>query len=155
MSCEITLEKLAAYAAGDLEAAGVAEIDQHLSDCQECRQRMELLSRTDAALTTLSPAQPSASGLLATRRALSETIRPRRHPEIMTLPEAADFLRITSDQLGEVMESLPAFELAGQIRVRRARLIEWVEQRERDYSRQTAQSCVALARSPFLRTDVA
>ena len=60
--------------------------------------------------------------------------------------QTADFLRITRDQLGEIVEELPAFELAGQIRIRRQRLIEWVQQRERDYSRQASQRWVSGAR---------
>ena len=39
----------------------------------------------------------------------------------------------------------PAFELAGQIRVRRAKLVEWIERRERDFTRQSAASWAARA----------
>ena len=41
--------------------------------------------------------------------------------------------------------ALYAFELAGQVRVRRERLVEWVQQRERDYAHQTAASWAARA----------
>lgn len=146
MSCEVTYEELAAYAAGDMDLHRHAEMDQHLAGCAECRRRVEALAKTDAALASLAPVQPSAWAVLEIRRALSEIIRPRRYPEIMTLAEAADFLRVRPDELGEVAESLPAFELAGQVRVRRARLIEWIEQRERDYSRQRNESWVARSR---------
>ena len=147
MNCQITHEELAAYTAGDLDARRQAEIDQHLPGCMECRQRLELLRQIDTALASLPPVQPSASALLETRRALAEFIRPKRYPEIMTLAEAADFLRVTPDELGEVSEGLPAFELAGQVRVRRARLVEWIEQREREFSRQNSASWVARSRS--------
>jgi hypothetical protein len=63
----------------------------------------------------------------------------------MTLDEVAEFLRISLDELEEVVTELPAFEVAGQLRVRRARLLEWVEARERAYRRSSAQSEVARA----------
>ena len=65
----------------------------------------------------------------------------------MTLDEVAAFLRLSDAQLDEVVEELPAFELGGQLRVRRQRLIEWLQQRERDYARQAAGSWAAQALS--------
>ena len=61
----------------------------------------------------------------------------------MTLDEVAAFLRIDPSDLGEVAEELPAFELGGQVRVRRERLIEWIQQRERAYTRQAGESWAA------------
>ena len=63
----------------------------------------------------------------------------------MTLAEVAEFLRVSPDALAEVMEELPAFEVGGQVRVRRARLVEWVAERERNYARSRAESEVAHA----------
>jgi len=81
--------------------------------------------------------------VLAASRTIAEATRATPRPEIMTLDEAAAFLRISPDELGEIAEELPAFELAGRIRVRRSRLIEWVARREADYARDTAASRVA------------
>ena len=61
----------------------------------------------------------------------------------MTLNEAAGFLRISVDDLEDVVTDLPAFEVGGKIRVRRAALLEWIEQRERAYARGRAESQVA------------
>jgi len=143
MSCEIAYEELAAFADGDLDASRLEEIRKHICGCGRCRKRLAALRRSDALLAATRPLPPPGSAILAARRALSEVTRPRQLPEIMTLAEAAEFLRITPEQLGEVVEELPAFELAGQIRVRRQRLLEWIEQRERDYSRQVSASWVA------------
>lgn len=145
MNCEITYEQLGALAIGELDAKQAAEVREHLVQCERCRNRMAALNRIDEMLGTLRPLRPPASTVLATRRALAQQIRTSPVSEIMTLEEAADFLRITADQLGEIVEELPAFELAGQIRVRRDRLLEWVQQRERDYNRQRSESWVARA----------
>ncbi len=143
MNCDVTYEALAALAAGDLEAPQEAELREHVSQCDGCRQRLASLRKADAALTALPPVQPPRRAILAARQALSEVTRGPRVPEIMTLREVAEFLRITPEQLGEIVEELPAFELAGQIRLRRERLIEWVQQRERDYTRSATAGWVA------------
>ena len=145
MSCEITYEDLAAFAVGELEPERQAEITRHVSDCTACSSRLTSLTNTDALLRSIKPTQPAISTILATRRTLSTVIGRPQAQEIMTLEETANFLRLTNEQLGEVMEELPAFELAGQIRVRRTRLIEWIQRREQDYSRQVSESWVARA----------
>lgn len=60
--------------------------------------------------------------------------------EIMTLAEVAAFLRISEVELGEIADSLPAFELANQILVRKSRLLEWIEEREGHYAWSAAHS---------------
>ena len=137
MTCKVTYEELSAYSAGDLDAARRAEIDRHAAACRRCRDRLAALAEADAALRALPPHRPPAAAVLATWRALAARAGP---PEIMKLDEVAEFLRITPAQLDEIAEALPAFELAGQVRVRRARLMEWVQRRERAYARQAAAS---------------
>lgn len=143
MSCEVTYEDLAALAAGDLDEPRRAEVEAHLGECPRCRRRVAALNRADAALAGLRPAAPAPAAIVAARRAVAELTRGGRDPEIMTLEEVAEFLRIAPADLGEIVEELPAFELAGQVRVRRARLIEWIAARERAYTRQTAESWAA------------
>ena len=155
MSCDIGYEELAAFADGDLEAGRLREIREHLQCCRACAGRLKALQRADAVLESIPRVQPPAGAVLAARRAVSATIRRPLFPEIMTLAEAAEFLRITPDQLGEIVEELPAFELAGQVRIRRDRLLEWVEQRERDYARQRSDSWVARAKGIALGRGVA
>jgi len=144
VECEITYEQLAALAAGDLEADEAAKLGQHVEQCDRCRDRLAALANADQALASVHPVTPPAGALLAARRAFSDELRSRA-PEIMTLEEVGEFLRVTGEQLGEIVEELPAFEIAGQIRIRRARLTEWLEQRERDYTRQSAASWAATA----------
>ncbi len=143
MNCDVTYEELAALAAGDLPADREAEVLLHLPDCPRCRNRMEAVRRADAALKALPPCEPPVRAVLAARRALAGVVRQPAPAEVMTLEEVGEFLRLTPDQLDQVAEELPAFELAGQVRIRRAALLEWVQQRERDYARQTAGSLAA------------
>jgi anti-sigma factor RsiW len=143
VNCDVTYEELAALAAGDLPAEREGQVRAHLPACPRCRRRVEALGRADAALAVLRPQAPPPRAMLAVRRELAAVTRPARPAEVMTLEEVAAFLRITPDQLADVMEDLPAFELAGQVRVLRQRLIEWLGQRERDYSYHVGASWAA------------
>lgn len=75
-------------------------------------------------------------------RLLTATVMPDER-EMLTLDEVAELLRLDEQQLDLVLDELPAFELAGVVRVRRARLNEWIEQRERQYIAQCLQSQAA------------
>jgi len=145
VNCDVTYEELAAMTAGDLDAGRARVIREHLPGCDRCRRRLAALEQADDALGALRPAGPSPAAVLAARRAIGEEIRPIRGDEIMTLSEAAAFLRIDEDEVGEILDELPAFELAGRVRIRRSRLIEWIAQRERDYTRRRAASWAARA----------
>jgi len=143
MDCDVTYEELARFAAADLDAGRARDVAEHAKSCGPCRRRLDAVRAVDAGLRALPRAEPPAAALLRTRRLLSDETRGTRAPEIMTLDEVAEFLRISLDDLEEIVLELPAFELAGQLRVRRARLIEWVEEREQAYGRSRAQSEVA------------
>jgi transcriptional regulator with XRE-family HTH domain len=109
----------------------------------------------DSALGAVRRDDPSARAVLEARRALSRELRGGSSPEIMTLDEVAEFLRLAPDQLEEIASRLPAFELAGQIRVRRERLVEWLEQRELVYVRRNIESSVARSLAGDLGKGVA
>jgi hypothetical protein len=139
MPCDITYEDLAAFAAGDS-----ADLAEHVGVCDACRRRLDTLRSADETLLRLPRPEPSASALLRLRRELAREVRPDGAvPEVMTLDEVAEYLRVPADELGDLLADLPAFELAGRVRVRRARLLEWVEAREGDYMRNNIASRVA------------
>ncbi len=143
MTCTLTYEELSQFAAGDVPPDRAAEIESHVTRCETCRHHLATLKNLDASLNLLPRHQPPATAVLEARRLLSHEIRGTRAPEIMTLDEVAQFLHISLDNLGEIVEELPAFELAGEIRIRRSKLIEWIEQREIAYTRTTAQTQVS------------
>lgn len=143
MDCKTTYEELATWKAGDLPAAKARRVKADAAACATCRSRLAALDETDLLLRSLPAPAPSAAALLAARHRLAEVTRSAAPSDIMTLEEAAEFLRLTPDQVGELIEELPAFELAGQVRIRRQKLLEWIEQRERGYARETAASWTA------------
>ena len=143
MTCDVSYEQLSALAAGDLSDAA---LDQHVAACDNCRRRLAALRDADAVVRSLPCAEPSSGGLLSVRRALSAEVRAHTAvPDILTLDEVAAFLRVTPDELHDVAADLPAFELAGRIRVRRSQLLTWVERREKDYMRHSIASRAARA----------
>ena len=150
MPCELTDVELAEFSAGDLASERVAEIEQHVVACTECQRRLAALRKADGVLRALPRMAPSARSILGTRRLLADELRDGNEPEIMTLDDVAAFLRISLDELDDIAGELPAFELAGRVRVRRARLVEWIEQREIRYRMQNTESSLArIAAAPF------
>jgi len=145
VKCDVSDELLAALTAGDLPAEPAGRIERHARRCRRCRARLAAIRAADGALAALPRFAPSPAALLAARRALAGAARGGAEPEIMTLPEVAEFLRIDEAALGEIADELPAFELAGRVRVRRARLLEWIARRESDFAREAAASWAARA----------
>jgi hypothetical protein len=133
MKCGTAYKELAAYTRNELPAERQQELGRHVGECQTCRQRLAALRAVDGALRALPREEPPAETILAARRLLSAEIRPPPESEVLTLDEVAAFLRIEPEELGPYVEQLPAFELGGRIRVRRSRLLEWIEQRERQF----------------------
>jgi len=140
MACEITYEELALYSAGETTEERAREIRAHAARCKDCQRRLKALSDVDGALRSLPRTGPSPRVLLDVRRALSAELRGGGGPEIMTIDEVAGFLRVSREELERAAVDLPAFEIGGVIRVRRSKLIEWLEQRERYYTRTTIES---------------
>jgi anti-sigma factor RsiW len=140
MGCDVAYEELSAFAAGDLEAERARPLEAHVAVCTACSARLKAIRSLDARLRALPRVEPPPAAILNARRALSAELRGARAPEIMTLEEVAEYLRVSPGDLADVASDLPAFELAGQIRVRRSRLVEWIERREQAYTRTRIES---------------
>jgi|WetSurMetagenome_2_1015567.scaffolds.fasta_scaffold313906_2 hypothetical protein len=147
MDCKISYEQLS----GEIPQ----ELARHIEECDRCRHRLEALQNVDAALVKMPRLEPSDLARLKIRRALSKEIYGPAAPEIMTLEEVGEFLRISYEELREIAGELPAFELAGQIRVRRAKLLEWIDQRERKFMVSTMESDISRSRSGLFGKEVA
>jgi anti-sigma factor RsiW len=143
MTCAIRDEELAALAARDLPEARAQELRAHVAGCRACAGRFAALQLLDAELRRVGRFEAPAGAVLRARRAAAAAIGQRTLAEIMTPHEVAEFLRIEHDDVGEVLAEVPAFEVAGKVRVRRDRLLAWIGERERMYARQTLQSEVA------------
>lgn len=143
MTCEYTHEDLAAYAAGEGDAQARAGIQRHLAACQACRELAAAIKRADDALRIAPAFAPPPEAVERTRATVAREIARSVPPEIMTIDEAGQMLRLSPRELEEIAPELPAFELAGQIRIRRGRLMEWIEEREKRYRSAGIQSQVA------------
>lgn len=119
-----------------LDPDDAAALSAHLQTCARCQQvqaEHAQLSRLLDAHAQRPPqlaAPAAASALRAVHAALARERSPDPAPEIMTLDEVAALLRVSRDDLDLELHSLPVFEFAGQLRVRRARLMAWIEARE-------------------------
>jgi len=138
--CDVTYEELARMTAGDLSPERGAELKRHALGCEACRRRLDALRDVDDVLGVLPREEPSARAVLEARRLISSELRGSGGPEVLTLREVAEFLRVSPDEMDRLAGDLPAFEIAGNIRVRRARLIEWIERRERGFLRTGIES---------------
>jgi len=155
MPCDTGYEELSSYASGELDELREAEIEAHLAECGGCRERLAALSEVDVLLRSLPRIRPTAGAIFEARKVLSRELRDDAAPEIMTLEEVAEFLRLSRAELGDVVDELPAFEIAGRLRVRRASLDEWLRRRELAYRRSSVASELAGAFSVELGKGVA
>lgn len=150
----VTSEDWSAWLANDLPEPRRRELADHLPNCPACQSVVAALRHVDHALPSLRPHPVPSDVLMRLRQSLASATTPQRWPEILTLDEVAQLLQLTDHELGEVLEDLPAFELAGQIRVRYARLLAWIEQRERDYTRHRAVARAGLSHA-WLKSESA
>ncbi len=142
MTCNVTYDELAAFAANDLSPARREAVELHLGKCATCRRRLDALRRADSALRQLNHLEPSPEAVRDAREAFRGHAASLPPPEIMTLDDVARYLHVPLDDVRAMWDELPAFELAGRIRVRRAKLMEWIDERERAYRRCAAEDQV-------------
>ena len=154
MNCAITLEELSAFSAGDATPERAREIRGHVTACLECRRGLERLAQTDEAVRVLvrEPVPPATD--LESRRGLVRHFRKDDEPAIMTLEDVAAFLRLSGDDLQYALSDLPAFEIGGQVRVRREKLMQWIEQREQRHRRSIRESELGRSLSDFLGKEL-
>ncbi|MCC7146224.1 MAG: hypothetical protein IT443_07235 [Phycisphaeraceae bacterium] len=141
MTCPTT-EAWAAWLDGAVPSPGREELAQHAAHCPLCQATLQSLRQVDSSLARLRPQPVPADVLMRVRQSLSPAAGHTGWPQIMTLEEVGRFMQLDDRQLDEIVEDLPAFELAGQIRVRYARLLEWIAQREREFTHQRTGSWV-------------
>ena len=126
---------------GELSPEEADAIDAHVASCPTCAQRREALARLDDAIDALprpSLAPGRAQAILQNIKRASTPPRtsktaPETSSEIMTMDEVASFLHVDREDLdGELLDGgLPVFEFAGRLRMRRTRLLAWIEEREK------------------------
>lgn len=107
----------------------------------------------EALLHALVTDEPPAMAAARVRACALRELEQSEPREVMTLPEVAEFLRISESELADVMGDLPAFEIGGRIRVRRTALVEWIKTRERRYRRHVMAGQAAAASGSPVRWE--
>lgn len=142
MACEVTLERLSALLAGDLDAAQAHLLRQHIGQCPTCTTSIARLQEADRQLRSVAERVPSAVVQRA-RQVIRSAVQHQPTPEVMTLEEVAQYLRLGASQLAQVLEQLPSFTVAGEVRVRRDRLMQWINDQEQQAFRDRVRSQAA------------
>ena len=127
MTCLECQQLLSPYQKGELDADDANRVAGHVANCPACAKRIAALEHLDDMLRGL-PAPPTPTSVLM-------SVRERVHEdvaggEIMDAGQVAAFLKLTQEQVLDSLDELPCFEIAGQIRFRRAALMQWIEERE-------------------------
>jgi hypothetical protein len=89
MNCELAQEDIVLSVYGELPDERVHRLEQHLAQCERCRQEMEAVAALQKAMSALPPVEPSPSLLARTRLRLDEALD--------TLPQGG-FLRRVSQR---------------------------------------------------------
>lgn len=141
--CEDLEGLLSVLETGELDELEADEVRVHLEVCEACRDTLaayqelsrvcaeepapelseEVSERVLGRLRAELTASPSMPGALAGASAPA--------PEVMTVEEAARFMRVTLEEMESELRELPCFEFAGKLRIRRSALVAWIEERER------------------------
>jgi hypothetical protein len=125
-----------AWLDGDLRRAAADRLAAHAEGCPDCHQRLADLRRQAEALRADLQRDLPADVLVRARQVMPSMGAAEARPEVMTLDEVARYLQVGLDELDPIAADLPAFEVAGQIRVRHAELLRWIARREQDYAAQ-------------------
>jgi hypothetical protein len=136
MNCPNNPEVWPEYLDGELQPEEAESLRRHLAACPACQRLVAGIQRADAELAGLSHGSLSAVSLLEVQQRIRQDLGMAERREILTLEEAADFLRVEPDELAGLLDDLPWFELAGRIRFRRQSLLDWVRKRERECTRE-------------------
>ncbi len=136
MDCNTVEELLSAYLREELTVLSHDEVSIHLANCPSCQnalnelEAIKSLCKKDVRPSLEQETAKDILGNIKAQIACEEALAATKH-DIMTVEEAAAYLRVTPRELEEEFDTLPVFTIGGQLRIRRSRLLTWVEERER------------------------
>ena len=133
MNCDTCRDQLSEFDAGELSRGAHEEVERHVASCGECRDLLRAMRHATALARRLpdeAPARSRCVRILAQVSGLLSAGLPDA-PEVMTPEELARFLKVPPGALDDWVEDIPAFEVAGQLRFRKSRVLEWIEANER------------------------
>jgi len=127
VTCLECQQLLSPYQKGELGREDAEGVASHIANCPACASRVAALGQLDSLLRGLPSPPPPSAVLMSVRERVHQDIA---GGEIMDAGQVAAFLRLTQEQVLDSLDELPCFEVAGQIRFRRAALMQWIEDRE-------------------------
>ena len=142
MNCDDCLERLSPFEAGELTTDLAEQVQQHLTECAGCSRLVEALRTASTWVDRLQDDEPTRSVCVRILAEVDELLAPdlAEAPEIMTPEQLARFLRVPLAELDEVIDTIPGFEIGGELRFRRERVVEWINEREQARARRALYS---------------
>jgi anti-sigma factor RsiW len=108
-------------------------LEEHAKGCARCAASLQELETLRGLLRASAvEALPEAAHLRALGallKAATEQAEPAAS-EIMTLAEVAAFLRISEAKVRNMLDEVPHFSVAGEVRFRRQSIERWIERQE-------------------------
>lgn len=138
MNCEQCQKLLSEFEADELTEEHAAKVHKHVDQCCECSELLRALEVSTALVCKLIDEEPPRSMSLRVLGKVDEMLSPdlTDAPDILSPELLARFLGISLERLEDDIHLIPGFEIAGQLRFRKERVLEWIEERERVRERQ-------------------
>lgn len=134
MECREARARINEELDGTLTGVARRRLLRHLERCSGCAEALRVLRRALEALRESDrgdlPALPAEIERFLHR---GEASRSTAAHEVFDLEGLAEFLRVGVADLEPYLDDLPAFEIAGQRRFRRAAVERWMEEQEFAY----------------------
>ena len=155
MTCNDVREELVAYIDGELSPMGKRAIDAHLAECQQCTTERENLKQVTDWTHQSNSVEPQQGwweklqahvhldgmkpDLAVEMRSLRESVarletrldaQATLCREIMTLEELAAYLQVETDTVWNLINEIPHFQVAYELRFKKSSVDEWIRLKE-------------------------
>jgi anti-sigma factor RsiW len=130
-SSESICQWLEQYFDRELNSEEISRFSDHLETCDGCRKKLTLLIAVrKSLLTALDTALPDDADLKIRKKLRAEMLPDPLPNDILDIDDVAGLLKIPVSELITIIDLLPGFEVAGRLRFRRDRIMDWIRQRE-------------------------
>lgn len=85
MKCDLPRELLSGYLDGELDRAQKEEVEQHLRECEKCRNELMELERLDQQVRTLEVEEPSREFFFQLNRRIMQQVKKKPKSELFRL----------------------------------------------------------------------
>lgn len=125
------------YLDDELDSNQKTDFLNHLEDCEECRRFIDSMTAIRSLIISEKDETIDDYADLEIRRRLqNEALSLTIHDDdtIYDLPTVARILKISRDEVRQLVEEIPAFSIGGKLRVRKSTLLAWIEKQETSMS---------------------